>query len=140
MAPNLVFVEGYSIKTIKDRNKRRQIRSDIIRRSWASKKSHRNHATTEFETEDVAENQQIPHELAGLGKAAELQPREDTTEIPTDSSSLKSPKSLLSASRADPFGCFGLKSDDRFSQSILDYCKVPVNHDTGVPHAYYAQA
>lgn len=138
MAPNVVFVEGYSIKTIKDRDKRRQIRSDIIRRSWASKKSHRNQDTTGFETEAVVANQETLHEEGGLGKAVQLQPQDDTTDILIDNTSLKSPKSLLSASRADPFGCFGLKSDDRSSQAILDYCKIPVNHDTGILHAYYA--
>lgn len=133
MAVNLVFVEGGSLKTIKSRDKRRQIRSDIIRRSWASKKSHRNQAITEPETEEVVENQQIPREQAGLGTTLEFQPRDDTTEILIDSTN---PMSLLSASRADPFGCFGLKSDDQSSQSILDYCKLPVNHDPGILHAY----
>lgn len=126
MPPKIVFVDGDSIKTIKDRDKRRKIRSDIIKRSWASQNSRRSRIVTGSAAANVSEAQQVLLVETGVRKSPCLRPQDGAAGVLGHSSSpIMSPTCLLSASRSDPFRCFGLEPNDHFNQSILDYCKRP---------------
>lgn len=132
MPPNLIFVESGSLKTIRDREKRRQIRSDVIRRAWASQKSRRKQESSDLEAAKVVENQKTSLDRAAVRRSDRVQTQDDTTEILSITTRPISPKSPLSASRADPFGSFGLGPDDGYGQGLLDYCKAPTNRHTSI--------
>ncbi|KAK5063154.1 hypothetical protein LTR84_005230 [Exophiala bonariae] len=138
MPPKLVFVDGDSIKTIKDRDKRRKIRSDIIKRSWASQKSRHTRLVAGSVAGIGSDAQQTLLEKTAMQEIPCLEPPDDAIGVVAHRSSpIISPISHLSSSRSDPFRCFGLEPHDQFNQGILDYC---VNElwPGFRPHANYA--
>ena len=123
MPNSLVFVQGDSLRAIRNREERRKIRSDIIKASWRSKRRSEPPLVPSV-AEKEWEHQE--RDLDNVIRPASERSVRNTSFDPSGrvlEDLHESPRSFLSAARSDPFSANGLEREDMFGQSVLDYCR-----------------